>query len=45
MLLNFWAAWCKPSIRYTKEIQEIPIEIREKVRIVSISVDSEVDQA
>jgi hypothetical protein len=45
MLLNFWASWCMPSIKYSKEILDIPMEVREKVKIVSISVDSDVAKA
>ena len=43
MLLNFWAAWCQPSIKYSREIAKLAEE--KKVRIVSISVDSEIGKA
>jgi thioredoxin-like negative regulator of GroEL len=44
MLINFWAAWCQPSIKYTREIAKMVSE-EKKIRFVSISVDSEIGKA
>lgn len=43
MLLNFWAAWCQPSIKYSREIAKLAED--KKIRILSISVDSEIGKA
>ena len=43
MLLNFWAAWCQPSIKYSREIAKLAED--KKIRIISISVDSEIGKA
>jgi thiol-disulfide isomerase/thioredoxin len=49
LLLNFWAAWCAPSIKQSFDIQTIftqnKSEWEGKVRAVSISVDESVDKA
>ena len=44
MLINFWAAWCQPAIKYTREIAKMMSE-EKKIRFVSISVDSEIGKA
>ncbi len=44
MLINFWAAWCQPSIRYTSEIAKLSTN-HKQVRMVSVSTDSDVEKA
>ena len=41
LLIDFWASWCQPCIMALPEMKEISETYRDKLTIISISIDSD----
>lgn len=39
ILIDFWAIWCKPCMKFLKKLDKISMEFKQKLLVISISTD------
>lgn len=45
ILLDFWAAWCNPCKMISPIIEEIAVELSDKVKVGKVNIDEEPELA
>jgi thioredoxin len=40
VLVDFWAEWCQPCLRIAPVLEEIALEMGERVKIVKLDIDA-----